>query len=237
MRVLIVEDEAIARSMLTKLLSSFPDIVICGETDSVGSTLEYLDKNPEPDIIFMDVELGDGNCFDFFRRRKLNSLIVMTTAYDSYAIKAFETGSIDYLLKPIGREALERAVGRCRERLGAGSGHEKKYLERFTVKIGEQYIPIASSEMACFISEDKCNYLIKEDGKRFIIDSTMDSLEKELNPDEFFRICRGAIVSRSSILSSTRQMGGRLKLNLRAECPEDLYVARGRTDSFLKWLG
>ncbi len=240
MRALIVEDEAIARSMLTKLLSdNFPDIVICGTTDSVGSTISYLDKHPEPDVIFMDVELGDGNCFDFFRMRKLDSLIVMTTAYDSYAIKAFETGSIDYLLKPISKEALKRAVDRCRERLESGIvvGAGKKYLERCTVKIGEQYIPIASSEMACFISEDKSNYLIKKDGKRFVIDSTMDNLEKDLNPDDFFRICRGAIVSRSSILSSTRQMGGRLKLNLIPECPTDLYVSRGRAESFLKWLG
>lgn len=91
--------------------------------------------------------------------------------------------------------------------------------------------------MACFISEDKSNYLIKKDGKRFVIDSTMDNLEKDLNPDDFFRICRGAIVSRSSILSSTRQMGGRLKLNLIPECPADLYVSRGRAESFLKWLG
>ena len=86
-------------------------------------------------------------------------------------------------------------------------------------------------------SEDKSNYLIKKDGKRFVIDSTMDNLEKDLNPDDFFRICRGAIVSRNSILSSTRQMGGRLKLNLIPECPTDLYVSRGRAESFLKWLG
>ncbi|MGM9761968.1 MAG: LytR/AlgR family response regulator transcription factor [Candidatus Cryptobacteroides sp.] len=236
MKALIVEDEAIARARLAKLITAnFKDIEICGETDSIRATVEYVDTHPAPDIIFMDVELSDGDCFEFFRQRDLNSCIVMTTAYDAYAIKAFETGSLDYLLKPIGEEALARAVGRCRERCSGVA--VKSYKDHLVVRVGEKYIPVSTAVMAYFLSEDKSNWLVLGDGTRYLVDSTMDALEKVLDPAQFFRISRGCIVSRSAVKSVLRYINGRLKLSLEPESSQDLLVARARVDDFLKWLG
>ena len=236
MKALIVEDEAIARARLAKLITAnFKDIEICGETDSIRATVEYVDTHPAPDIIFMDVELSDGDCFEFFRQRDLNSCIVMTTAYDAYAIKAFETGSLDYLLKPIGEEALARAVGRCRERCSGVA--VKSYKDHLVVRVGEKYIPVSTAVMAYFLSEDKSNWLVLGDGTRYLFDSTMDALEKDLDPAQFFRISRGCIVSRSAVKSVLRYINGRLKLSLEPESSQDLLVARARVDDFLKWLG
>ena len=236
MKALIVEDEAIARARLAKLITAnFKDIEICGETDSIRATVEYVDTHPAPDIIFMDVELSDGDCFEFFRQRDLNSCIVMTTAYDAYAIKAFETGSLDYLLKPIGEEALARAVGRCRERCSGVA--VKSYKDHLVVRVGEKYIPVSTAVMAYFLSEDKSNWLVLGDGTRYLVDSTMDALEKDLDPAQFFRISRGCIVSRSAVKSVLRYINGRLKLSLEPESSQDLLVARARVDDLLKWLG
>ena len=237
MKALIVEDEAIARARLAKLITAnFKDIEICGETDSIRATVEYVDTHPAPDIIFMDVELSDGDCFEFFRQRDVRSCIVMTTAYDAYAIKAFETGSLDYLLKPIGEEALARAVGRCRERC-IGTPPVKNYKDHLVVRVGEKYIPVSTSVMAYFLSEDKANWLVLGDGTKYLVDFTRDALEKDLDPDRFFRISRGCIVSRCSVKSVLRYINGRLKLSLEPESSQDLLVARARVDDFLKWLG
>ena len=116
MKALIVEDEQMARARLIRMIETdFPEVEVVGQTDSITGTLDFLRLNGDPDIIFMDVELSDGDCFEIFRQRDVTSKVIMTTAYDSYAVKAFETGSIDYLLKPIGTAALQRAVRRCAE--------------------------------------------------------------------------------------------------------------------------
>ena len=123
MKALIVEDERMAQAQLVRLLAAcFPDIEVVAATDSVRGTVDFLAADPPVDLIFMDVELSDGECFEIFRQVPVKAQVIMTTAYDSYALKAFEAGSIDYLLKPIGVEALVRAVGRCRERVASKAG-------------------------------------------------------------------------------------------------------------------
>lgn len=259
MTALIVEDEAMARAQLARNISSaFPDIEVVGMTDSVRSTVDWLGANPAPDIIFMDVELSDGECFEIFRLTRVTSQVVMTTAYDSYAIKAFETGSIDYLLKPYDMSALQRAVGRCRERLSLKQGTDvqkllaalgtavasgtaappagKTYKERMVVRIGEQIIPVEMGDAACFYSEGKSNFLMTFSGQKYVIDSTMDTLEGELDPTRFFRVSRGCIVARKAVKSVTRQLGSRLKLAMEPEPPVEMTVSRARVDDFLAWL-
>lgn len=250
MKALIVEDEAMARAQLVKLLTNnFQNIEVVGQTDSICSTVEYLGANPEPDIIFMDVELADGECFEIFRLRKISSSVVMTTAYDSYAIKAFEAGSVDYLLKPIRVSDLERAVARCKERKSTGQmdveailkaiapAREKHYRERSIVKLGDKIIPVKMVDVAYFISEEKSNYMVLHDNSRYIIDSALDALEADLDPDMFFRIGRGGIVNRNAVESVARHFNGRLKLNLRPRPDEEMFVSRSRVDDFLEWLG
>lgn len=249
MTALIVEDEAMARAQLAKLLSNnFPDIEVVGQTDSICSTLDYLENRPEPEIIFMDVELADGDCFEIFRHKQISSAVIMTTAYDSYAVKAFEAGSVDYLMKPINLRDLERAVKRCRERVKGGpldvdkiikaisGAHPKTYRERTIVRVGDKIIPIKYADVAYFVSEEKSNYMILSNSSKYIIDSSLDALEEELNPEVFFRIGRGGIVSRTAINSVERYYNGRLKLYLQPRPEEDMFVSRSRVDDFLQWL-
>ena len=247
MKALIVEDERMAQTKLAAMLAAgFPDISVEGMTSSVVETVEWL-RTRTPDVIFMDVELQDGDCFEIFRQVKVTSRVIMTTAYDSYAVKAFEAGSIDYLLKPISSEDLERAVSRCRERTRgidvealiaalSPAGGQKKYRQRFILRLGDSIIPVDTSDAAFFFSEDKSNYLVTAAGAKYILDSTMEDLEAELDPEEFFRISRSAIVRRGAIKSISRLLSGRLKLVTSPQAPTELVVARARTDDFLKWL-
>ncbi len=262
MKTLIVEDEAIARDQLMRLLkNNFPDVEVVSATDSVSSTIEWLAENPQVDVIFMDVELADGECFEIFRQVQVNAQVVMTTAYNSYAIKAFEAGSVDYLLKPISLQALERAVNRCRKTLNMSSGAaaggasgvqstdiqkilsaieelnvKKKYKERLVVQVGNQIIPVAISEVAYFFSEDKVNYLALHSGSRFLVDETMDGLEACLDPESFFRISRGCIVSRKAVQKVSKYISGRLMISLKPEPPFSVTVARTRVNDFYSWL-
>ena len=245
-KALLVEDERMARTQLARILSAnFPDIEVAGMTDSVASTVDYLRSNPMPDVIFMDVELLDGECFEIFRQVEVRSQVIMTTAYDSYAVKAFETGSIDYLLKPISLEALHRAVGRCRERLShtdvaalleALGQAAPDYLEHSTVKSGDRIIPIDADEIAYFFSEDKANYLMTFRGEKYIIESTIEQLESGLNPEDFFRISRGCIVNRRAVASASRHISGRLLVSATPAAPFEMTVSRARVDDFVKWL-
>ena len=249
MKALIVEDEVMASNRLARTLQeNFPDVEVAGITDSVSSTVEWLETNPAPDIIFMDVELADGDCFEIFRQTSVTSKIVMTTAYDTYAIRAFEAGSVDYLLKPISLEALTRAVRRCRERqdggdiaavlkaLGGKSESKPVYKRRWLVRLGDKIVPVDTSDVAYFYSEDKSNCLVVADGSRYVVDFTMDTLEHQLDPEQFFRISRGCIVARTAVKSVTRHLNGRLKLTVIPACDVELLVSRARVDDFLAWL-
>ena len=126
-------------------------------------------------------------------------------------------------------------MGRCRERCTGVA--VKSYKDHLVVRVGEKYIPVSTAVMAYFLSEDKSNWLVLGDGTRYLVDSTMDALEKDLDPAQFFRISRGCIVSRSAVKSVLRYINGRLKLSLEPESSQDLLVARARVDDFLKWLG
>ena len=249
MKVLIVEDEIMAQKSLTRvLMQNFSDIEIVGYTDSIKSTVNWLKDDSHPvDVIFMDVELADGVCFEIFRQVKVNAKVIMTTAYDSYALKAFEAGSVDYLLKPIDSSALKRAVARCRMCGGQldvdalvkaiGGGYAKKeYKERYIVKFNDRIVPLEISNIAHIYSEEKNNYLVTFDGHKYIIDSSLDLIMDELNPEQFFRISRGCIVALKAITSIIKQPGGRLRIVAAPEPGFDLSVSRSRVDDFLCWL-
>lgn len=245
-RALIVEDEPMAQAQLARLIKThFPDIEVVAMTDSVRSTVEFLTADPPINVIFMDVELSDGECFEIFRQVPVHSQVIMTTAYDSYAVKAFEAGSIDYLLKPISEEALKRAVSRVRARtevldvgklLAAVGRPRRKYRERATVHVGDQIIPVRVADISYFYSEDKSNFLVMSTGERYLVDVTLDTLESELDPEQFFRISRGCIVARQAVRRVSRHFSGRLRLETSPASPGDLTVSRARVDDFLKWL-
>ena len=250
MKVLIVEDEVMAqKNLMRSLTQNFPDIEIVGTSDSVKGAVSWL-KNPDNqvDVIFMDVELSDGEGFEIFRQCDIKAKVIMTTAYDNYAIKAFEAGSVDYLLKPIDVSALKRAVARCRMSGGSvdteallkaiwtTNGDKKEYKERYIVRFNDRIVPLMTSNIAYIYSEEKNNYLVTFDDHRYVVDSSLDVIAEELNPDEFFRISRSCIVSMKAIRSIVKQSGSRLRVCAMPEPSFEMTVSRSRVDDFLEWL-
>jgi DNA-binding LytR/AlgR family response regulator len=250
MRILIVEDEMMAqKSLIRTLTQNFPDMEIVGTTGSVKSTLEWL-KTPgnNADVIFMDVELADGECFEIFRQHEVKAKVIMTTAYDSYAIKAFEAGSIDYLLKPIDPSALKRAVARCRmsggdtdiekllKAIGSDRAPKKGYKERYIIRFNDRIVPVPTDDIAYVYSEEKTNYMITFSGNKYIIDTSLDVMVEDLDPEKFFRISRGCIIAMNAISSIIKQAGSRLRIVARPEAPFEITVSRSRVDDFLDWL-
>lgn len=249
MKAFIIEDELMAQKSLTRALAQhFPDIEVIGTATSVKGAVAWL-KEPSnrPDLIFMDVELADGICFEIFRQVDIQAKVIMTTAYDHYALKAFEAGSVDYLLKPIEAEQLKRAVARCRmsggkidvealARVLEGTANKKTYKERYIVRFNDRIIPLQTSSIAYIFSEDKNNYLVTFEGQKFIIDSSLDVIIEELDPEYFFRISRGSIVSMKAIDTITKQLGGRLRLEVHPAPSFEMTVSRSRVDDFLAWL-
>ena len=250
MNVLIVEDEIMAQKSLTRVLTqNFPDMNIVGTTTSVKGTVTWLNTpGNSADIIFMDVELSDGVCFEIFRQTEVRSKVIMTTAYDSYALKAFEAGSIDYLLKPVDASALKRAVARCRmsgggvdveallKAIGNTGSQQKEYKERYIVRFNDRIIPLEIKNIAYIYSEEKNNYLMTFDGHQYVLDSSLDLVMDELNPELFFRISRSCIIAMTAITSIIKQAGGRLKIISTPESDQEMTVSRSRVDDFLKWI-
>ncbi|WP_300798453.1 LytTR family DNA-binding domain-containing protein [uncultured Alistipes sp.] len=246
MKVLIVEDEIMAQQSLARTLTQhYPDLRIVGMTGSVRDTVEWL-RTPgnEADVIFMDVELSDGECFEIFRQVDVTARVIMTTAYDSYAVRAFEVNSIDYLLKPIDPAALKRAVERCRqrdagidaERLLSALRTPREYKQRYVVRFNDRIVPVRTADIAYFYSEEKNTYLVTCDNNRYVMDLSLDILSEELDERSFFRISRNCIISMQAISSVVKYLGNRLKVIARPRPDFELVVSRSRVEDFLRWL-
>ena len=253
MKAFLIEDETMAREQLARTLTEyFPDIEIIGTAASVREAVAWL-RTGRPDIIFMDVELSDGQCFEIFKKTEVHGHVIMTTAYDNYAIKAFEAGSIDYLLKPIELSALTRAVDRCRLssatsldvdkllRVLSVKSEPEAWKERWLVHFNDRIVPVKTTEIACFYSEAKDNHVVTHDGSTYVVDISLDTIVTELDPALFFRISRSCIVAKESVESVTKLFGGRLLIHLPDRAKRrgdglDLTVSRARVDDFLAWL-
>ncbi len=253
-KVLIVEDEIPAQINLKKLIDKCcPDSRIVMTLTSVRSTIKWLEENPEgADVIFLDVELSDGICFDILDRVNISAQVIITTAYDNYAVDAFKVNCVDYILKPIIEEDLGRAWERCKERIEqrntpnietlldivskAGTQKDKEYKKRFIVKTGEKIIIIPVEEIAYCYSEDKSTYAISRNGTRRLLDYSLDMVQEMLDPKLFFRVSRSCIVSINSIENISKHLGTRLKLQLNPRAEEEVVVSRSRTSDFLEWL-
>ena len=246
MKVLIIEDELRARKHMAKLLTThFPQMEIAGETASIKDSVRWLSTHPAPDVIFMDVELSDGSSFDIFTRLDVPSPVIMTTAYDQYAIQAFEVNAVDYLLKPIGLEDLRRAVSRVAsgEAVKPVSEAVRSILdqvrkEKFLIRLNDRIVPVRTADIAYFYSEDKNSYLVTLAGSSYVLDESLDAIAGSLDPSAFFRISRGCIISEGVIDSVSRLVGSRLRISLRRDIPDltDFTVSRARVDDFLSWL-
>lgn len=253
-KILVVEDEIPAQVNIKKLINKHcQDSVIVDVLSSVRSTVKWLEENPDgADVIFMDVELSDGVCFDIFDKVNVNTQIIITTAYDNYAVNAFRVNCTDYLLKPILDSDFIRAWNRCRERIeqhntpnmealmnaivSAGAQRGKEYKKRFIVKTGEKIIIIPVEDIAYCYSEDKSTYAVNFAGARRLLDYSLDMVQEMLDPKRFFRVSRSCIVAINAIENISKHLGTRLKLQLNPRTEEDIVVSRSRTSDFLVWL-
>lgn len=244
MRAIIVEDEPLSvEELIVSLREVAPDIEVVATAGTIAEAVRVIETTPH-DLLFMDIRLGDGKSFDIFKRTKVSAPVIFITAYDSYALKAFENQGIDYLLKPFGEEDLRRAIAK----LGLLTGIARpstvapspapSYQERFLVHMGARMRSVTVSEVAYFLSEGKYLHLITHDNKDYIVDKSLSEMSEKLSPDLFFRINRRLIISFESIQEMIRYSGSRIKVILNPPLPdgEEALVSADRAADFRKWL-
>lgn len=250
MKVLIVEDEPLAQNNLRNLtMKLFDDLEIVGMLSSVKGAVQWL-QNPDNklDILFLDVELSDGMCFDIFEQVKTNAQIIITTAYDTYALKAFQIHSIDYLLKPIDPDELKAAVERCRQmrpapildaellRRALIPEEQPAYKSRFVIRLGDRIVLLRTEDIAYFYAEDKSTYAVTKENKRYILDLTLDATHEAVDPRRFFRVSRSQIVAIDAIENISKHLNNRLKISLLPKPEFETFVSRFRITDFMEWL-
>jgi len=246
-KAIIIEDESLTAERLEGLLGSYPEEVeVLAVLASVKHAKAWLQEEPHPDVIFMDIELSDGTAFDILEACQIDTQIIFTTAYDQYALRAFKYNSVDYLLKPIDREELYTALDRIAAQPATESKSDlyeelrmfiqKPYKKRFLVKKGDYFVPIETREVAYFYSEEGYTFLRQQDGKRHIIDFTLDDLNEVLDPSDFFRLNRKVISRAESIGRVASYFNGRLTVELVPAFDESLVISRERVKPFKMWL-
>jgi len=250
MKALIIEDEVLAAQSLQKLITEVaPETEIIGVLQSIEESVAWFDENPMPDLVFMDIHLADGSSFAIFERTQITCPVIFTTAYDEYALKAFEVSSIDYLLKPINRNDLTRAMNKFNalvgEKLNNNNaienllhqiGLKKNYKSCFLVPERDKLIPLPTANIAYIYIEDKLVKTIALDGHTYYMSQTLDDIMAQLNPDDFFRANRQFIVSRKAIKDMTIWFGNKLSLNLLVEVPEEIIISKAKVAEFKTWF-
>ena len=253
MNILIIEDEELAVRRLKGLLREVaPAANIVGDTDSIQTSVEWLQNHPAPDLILMDIELSDGQSFEIFDLTDVTSTIIFTTSYDEYAIKAFKVNSVDYLLKPIEKEDLEAALAKFSQLKKHYGGQfnvdnlvkelqeklqPKSFRKRFLVKQGAKLVSIETQDIAYFYTEGRVNFFRTKDGKKFVVDYTLEELEEMLHPDDFFRVNRSYYISIPSVAKIDDYFGQRLILGLHPVADKEVIVSREKVTEFKKWMG
>ena len=246
MKALIIEDELRAREHMIRLLKdNFPAVEVVGAVGSVKEAVAWLASHDAPDVIFMDVELSDGSSFEIFTQTDIPAPVIMTTAYDQYAVHAFEVNAVDYLLKPINLADLQRAIARVEAGEAVRpSGDAVRSLiaqvrkEKFLIRLNDRIVPVRTADIAYFYSEAKNSYIVTMGGSSYVMDDSLDALAESVDPSAFFRISRSCIVSEGIIDSVSRLMGGRLRISVKPGIPAltDFTVSRARVDGFMDWL-
>ena len=229
MKALIVEDELIASQNLQRILQQLADdIQILTVLQSVEETIDWFRSNPQPDVLFLDIHLADGASFAIFDEITINCPIIFTTAYDEYALKAFEVNSIDYLLKPINQKNLERALNKLRT-LTANNEHvnnelitklianfkvnNKSYKSGFLIPYKDKFIPLQVSKIDFFYTENKMVTIMSE-GQMYHLDTSLEDIASQLDPQLFFRANRQFIVARKAIKDISVWFGSKVSINL-----------------------
>jgi DNA-binding LytR/AlgR family response regulator len=253
MKILIIEDEPFARTELIRLLGATGrEFNVLDQIDTVEDSIKWLKTHPQPDLVFLDIQLADGLSFDIFRQVSVSSPVIFTTAYDEYAIKAFQLNSIDYLLKPVSSEALETALRKLdtlRNVLVSDKPWpvneqfenlvrmmKKEYKSRILLKTGDQIRSVEIEEIAYFYAEDDVVFAMQKNKSRAIVDYTLNQLEAQLDPKDFYRLTRGCIARINAIKKVSKYFNSRLLVDLEPPTEEKVLVSRVNVAGFLQWL-
>lgn len=255
MKIIIIEDEKPAARLLQRKLEklNFSAQIML---HSVEESLAWFSENQHPDLIFLDIQLSDGLSFEIFEKIEIKSAVIFTTAYDEYALRAFKLNSIDYLLKPIDEDDLEIAIAKFESRISKETNkildfkadfeqirrmlsnpNEKVFKKRFTVKIGQHLKVISTDEIECFFSENKGTYIHTFDNRNYLIETTLETLEQELDEKEFYRISRKFIVPLKAVKEILVYSNSRLKVVLPTYKEEEVIVSREKVSDFKNWIG
>ncbi len=250
MKVLIIEDETLLAKELQRTLSEIrSDIEIVEVIKSISQGTEWFQKGEAIDLIISDIQLTDGTSFELLRQVEVSTPIIFTTAYDEFAINAFKLNSIDYLLKPINENDLEAALEKFEELWGKKKvldpevlnhliekNTEQSYKSKFLIRVGDQYKQVDSEDIGFFFAEGNTVYLVRKNGKKLIVDYSLDQVAPQLDPKKFFRINRQLLISNSSIRGIHKYFNSRLKLEIHPNFESDVLVTRSRVNEFLSWM-
>ena len=251
MNIIIIEDEKPAARLLQRKIEKL-GLQVNTLLHSVEESIHWFNSNTHPDLIFLDIQLSDGLSFEIFESTIIKSAVIFTTAYDEYALRAFKLNSIDYLLKPIDEDDLITAISKFKNQFQQNvianldfeaiermlvNPVEKSYKKRFTVKMGHQLKVIAIEDVECFYSENKGTYLHTSDNRNYLLDTTLEQLETELNPQYFYRVSRKFIVPMNAIKEIQIFSNSRLKVILPTYKEDEVIVAREKVTDFKDWLG
>lgn len=251
MKVLIIEDENAAARRLEKLLTELdPAILVLEKLDTVEMAVTWLQSNPQPDLIFLDIHLADGSSFDIFEHVSITCPVIFTTAYDEYALQAFKVNAVDYLLKPIKNSELAAALEKYKQVFGAAKNADysslldslrrqegSNHLRRMLIRFGSAIKLVDMADAAYFYTKDKITFLVvRSTGKRFPVDYPLDKLAIMLDPGTFFRINRQFIVNVAAIKEMHPYSKSRVKVDLDPPIDLETIVSTERSAEFKKWL-
>lgn len=251
LNIIIIEDEKPAARLLQRKVEKL-GLKVTKMLHSVEESITWFQNNSHPDLIFLDIQLSDGLSFELFEQIEINSSVIFTTAFDEYALRAFKLNSIDYLLKPIDEDELSTAISKFKNQFQKNTISsldfeaikrmlvnpiEKEYKTRFSVKIGQQIKVISIDEIECFYSENKGTYIHTLDNRNYLTDVTLEVLETEINPKDFYRVSRKFIISLKAIKEIQMYSNSRLKISLNSYLEDEIIVARERVGEFKNWIG
>lgn len=249
MNALIIEDESLAADRLIKMLHKEDEAInVLAVLDTVEKSIAYLREHPAPDVIFLDIELGDGKSFDIFEAINISAHIIFITAFDEYAIRAFKYNSIDYLLKPLKKTDLAAALTKFRQYYTLSGAdidmsaivkalRKKEYKTRFLIATGTKLYSINIADVAFVYTRERQHFLKTFSGGDYPVDNNLDELETQLNPEHFFRVNRQFIINHAAIDQVFAWFDGKIKLQVKPVAYEDIIISRLRATDFKKWLG
>lgn len=252
MKLIIIEDEARTARELKKMLENIdPEIAVLAMLPSVASAIKWFLENEAPDLIFSDIQLGDGLSFDIFKQVKITAPVIFCTAFDEYAIRAFESNSIDYLLKPLEEEMLEKSLekyDRVKQHFNVNVQQysqnlsralvqlEKPYKKSILVHFREKIIPVKVSEICYAYSSNGFTTLSTANNISYAVQYTMDQLEKLLDPEQFFKANRQFLINRDVIQDVEHYFNRRLFVKLSCGSPVQIIVSKTKSQDFLEWV-